>query len=96
MTIQEIRGRAMHLMRTEIARLEGELAQERQEQDELQEKMFQLSESMTSHGPVAARLHEIEQCQHEVSYIQDRMHAIDAKLAKSRMRLLKMERRSDD
>ena len=94
MTLREIRERAMQLMHTEITRLENELDRERREQDLLQEKIFQLSDSMTRTGPIASKLHEIEQYQHELTHTLEHMKSIDAHLARARHRLEQMGKRA--
>jgi len=95
MTLREIRDRAMLLMHTEITRLENELDRERREQDLLQEKIFQLSDSMTRTGPITSKLHEIEQYQHELTHTLEHMKTIDAHLARARHRLERMGQRAE-
>jgi predicted RNase H-like nuclease (RuvC/YqgF family) len=94
MTLREIRERAMQLMHTEITRLENEIEREQREQDLLQEKIFQLSDSMARTGPITTKLHEIEQYQRELSHTLDRTKTIDAHLARARRRLELMVRRA--
>ena len=95
MTLREIRERAMQLMHSEVSQLEIHLEREQREQDLLQEKIFQLSDSMKPTSPIASQLHEIEQYQNELSHTLEKIKHLDSRLAKAKRRLERMVKRSE-